>query len=281
MDLDETWQVGLRPEKTISLHVSSEIALWVSERARKMGRRGVVFLSRVQRTTSALSLNRFPPNFPRTRVQVVARDTWFHIPEKFPLRDRICRKNPLFRVPYCDQPTGHGKRSATPTLFPSPSGHSTDVPFLGDFCCGMYRLPAIHLRKCPYQQRAYMDGDTVAPPGERLDTTQYAYNFWPTVLSVAPLVQCVVCLSVCRLSVTFCILAKRLDRFAWNFQGRCGVTMGRRDYILGHFGETARCRDTNFFDSNITRKRLILAKRLDRFAWNFQGRCGVTMGRPD
>jgi len=30
-----------------------------------------------------------------------------------------------------------------------------------------------------------------------------------------------------------------------------------------------------FFVSNITRKRL------DRFAWNFQGRCGVTMGRPD
>jgi len=47
---------------------------------------------REPRTTSALSLDRFPPNFPRTRVQVVARDTWFHIPEKFPLRDRICRK---------------------------------------------------------------------------------------------------------------------------------------------------------------------------------------------
>ena len=30
-------------------------------------------------------------------------------------------------------------------------------------------------------------------------------NFWPTVLSVAPLAHCVVCLS----SVTFCILAKR------------------------------------------------------------------------
>jgi len=39
-----------------------------------------------------LSLDRFQPNFPRTRVQVVARDTWFHIPEKFPLRDRISRK---------------------------------------------------------------------------------------------------------------------------------------------------------------------------------------------
>jgi len=32
------------------------------------------------------------PWIPRTRVQVVARDTWFHIPEKFPLRGRICRK---------------------------------------------------------------------------------------------------------------------------------------------------------------------------------------------
>jgi len=37
--------------------------------------------------------------------------------------------------------------------------------------------------------------------------------FWPTVLSVEPMVQYVVCLSVCRLSVclsaTFCIVAKR------------------------------------------------------------------------
>jgi len=34
--------------------------------------------------------------------------------------------------------------------------------------------------------------------------------FWPTVLSVEPLVQCVVCrLSVCLSSVTFCIVAKR------------------------------------------------------------------------
>ena len=35
-------------------------------------------------------------------------------------------------------------------------------------------------------------------------------HFWPTVLSVEPMVQYVVCLSVCRLSsVTFCIVAKR------------------------------------------------------------------------
>ena len=152
--------------------------------------------------------------------------------------------------------------------------------------------------------------------------------------------------------MTFCIQAKRLDRFAWNFQGRCGVTTvtGRPHYILCQFGEPRdaailisfrvfytpsggwgvinpptfvqhplpglvfwyprnsshsyfgrlhtrglpgltptlrstppRCQvleNSDFFVSNITRKRLILAKRLNRFAWNFQGSCGVTTGRP-
>ena len=58
--------------------------------------------------------------------------------------------------------------------------------------------------------------------------TKYFHNarvcsfYWPTVLSVAPLVQYVVCLSVvCRLSVTFCILAKRLNRFAWTQHSFC------------------------------------------------------------
>ena len=43
--------------------------------------------------------------------------------------------------------------------------------------------------------------------------------------------------------------------------------IGGRGIVFGRF----LC----FFVSNISRKRL------DRFAWNFQGRCGVTMGRPD
>ena len=34
----------------------------------------------------------------------------------------------------CAQATGYGKRSATPTLFPSPSGHPRDLSFLADFC---------------------------------------------------------------------------------------------------------------------------------------------------
>jgi len=80
-------------------------------------------------------------------------------------------------------------------------------------------------------------------------------------------------LSVCLSSVTFCIQAKRLDRFAWNFQGRCGLTVGRPDYILGQSGETARCCDTNFFVSNITRKRL------DRFAWMHHSFCIIVCYR--
>ena len=45
-----------------------------------------------------LSLDRFPPNFPRTRVQVASREKWFHIPEKFLLSGRISQKNRLYRV---------------------------------------------------------------------------------------------------------------------------------------------------------------------------------------
>ena len=39
-----------------------------------------------------LSLDRFLPNCPRKHVQGVSCDTWFHIPERFPLSGRISRK---------------------------------------------------------------------------------------------------------------------------------------------------------------------------------------------
>ena len=54
-----------------------------------------------------------------------------------------------------------------------------------------------------------------------------------------------------RLYVSFFvskITRKRLDWFAWNFQGRCGVTMGWPDYIFGQFWETARCCDAQHGD---------------------------------
>jgi len=96
MDLDETRQVGLRPEKTKHSTFPAKSRYGFRKEREKMGRRRFVFLSRVRRTTSATFLRSISANFPRTRVQV-ARDTWFHIPEKFPLRGRISRKNRLFR----------------------------------------------------------------------------------------------------------------------------------------------------------------------------------------
>ena len=95
MDLDETWQVGLR-----SLHESLSKAVFIiRESAKKMGRTGVVFCDVNDTPLLPLFLDRFPPNFPRTRVQDVAsRDTWFHIPQKVSIKGRISRKNRLFRV---------------------------------------------------------------------------------------------------------------------------------------------------------------------------------------
>jgi len=59
-------------------------------------------------------------------------------------------------------------------------------------------------------------------------------------LFVCLFVYLYLCLFVSLLLVSK-ITRKRLDRFAWNFLRRCGVTMGWPDYIFGQFRETARC----------------------------------------
>ena len=73
------------------------------------------------------------------------------------------------------------------------------------------------------------------------------------------------------------ITRKRLDQFIWNFQGRCGVTMGRPDSIFGQFGKP--CDATMLI--SLSAFVNITNKRLDWFAWNFQWRRGLTMGQPD
>jgi len=59
-----------------------------------------------------------------------------------------------------------------------------------------------------------------------------------------------VCMYLCFFLCFFVsrITRKWLDRFAWNFQGRCGVTMERPGYIFGQFRETAWCRDAQHGD---------------------------------
>ena len=102
MDLDETWQEGLRPEKTKPCTFPAKSRYRFRRQREKMGRRGVVFLWREPRNTSATFLRSISAKLSTTRVQVASRDTWFHIPKKFPLRDRISRKTVFlgyFRVP--------------------------------------------------------------------------------------------------------------------------------------------------------------------------------------
>jgi len=123
MDLDETWQVGLRPEKTkLCTFPAKSRYGFRREREKWVAEALFLFCHVYDAPLLPLSLDRFSPNFLRTRVQVASRDTWFHIPEKFPFRDRICRKTLFLGYPICDQPTDHRKCSATPTLFPSPVG---------------------------------------------------------------------------------------------------------------------------------------------------------------
>jgi len=94
MDLDETWQVGLRPEKAKPCTFPAKLRHRFRREREKMGCK----MWRVWRTTSATFLDWFPPNFPQTCVQVLAHDTWFHIAEKFPLWGRISWKTVFFRV---------------------------------------------------------------------------------------------------------------------------------------------------------------------------------------
>jgi len=138
MDLDETWQVGLRPEKTKPCTFPAKSRYGFRIEREKMGRTGVVFLSREPRTTSTTflgsisakrSTNTCPGGVSRQMVSHSRKVsiTWSNFP-----------KNRIFQgtlgYPVCAQPTDHGKCSATPTLFPSPSGHPTDLSFRGDFC---------------------------------------------------------------------------------------------------------------------------------------------------
>jgi len=153
MDFDETWQEGLSLKRLSLVRFQRNRAMGFGESAKKwVACRGVVFCDVYDAPLLPLSFDRFPPNFSRTRVQATRGFIFQKL--RFPLRSRISRKTVFlgYFLGYavCAQPTGHGKCSATPTLFSSPSGHPTDLSFLRDFCRGMYRFPAIHLRKSSF-----------------------------------------------------------------------------------------------------------------------------------
>jgi len=139
MDLYGTWQVGLRPEKTKPCTFPAK-SRYGFRRARINGlqRRCFFVTCKIRRTTSAtflgsisakLSTNTCPGGGSRHMV------SYFR---KVSIKGSNFPKTHLFQgtlgYPVCDQPTGHGKCSATLKLFPFPRGHPTDLSFLGDVC---------------------------------------------------------------------------------------------------------------------------------------------------
>jgi len=165
MDLDETWQVGLRPEKTKPCTFPAKSRYGFRESVKKWVAEALFFFCHVNHALLLpLSLDRFPPNLSR----------WWLATHGF-IFQRVSRKTLFFGYPICDQPAGHRKRSAMPTLFPSP----VDIP---QMClswvtfaegCTVFQLSTSESDPLPhYQQWAYLDGDTVAPPGKRRGTTQ-------------------------------------------------------------------------------------------------------------
>jgi len=136
MDLDETWQVGLRPEKTKPCRFPAK-SRYGFRRERENGSQRRWFFCHVNHAplqTSATFLGSIFAKLPTNTCPGGGSRYMVSYSRKVSIKGSNFPKIRLFRVLYGAQPTGHGKCSATPTLFPSPSGHPTDDPFLGDFC---------------------------------------------------------------------------------------------------------------------------------------------------
>ena len=128
-------------------------AMGFGKRAKKWVAEALFFLSPEPRTTSATFLGSISAKLSTNTCPGGGRSRHMvSYSRKVSVNGSNFPKNRLFRVllgpgyPVCAQPTGHGKRSATPRLFPFPGGHPTDLSFLGDFCWGLAKL-AYHFLK--------------------------------------------------------------------------------------------------------------------------------------
>jgi len=134
MDLDETWQVGLRPEKTRPYTFPAKSLDGFRRECEKTGRIGVVLFSRQRRTTSATFLGSISAKLPtNTCLGGGSRHRVSHS-RKVSNKGSNFPKNPLLGY----TPFVISLRVTENVLrrlhFPSLSGHPTDMPFLGYFC---------------------------------------------------------------------------------------------------------------------------------------------------
>jgi len=165
------WSWGL---KRLSLaRFQRNHTMGFGESAKKWVAVALFFLSREPRTTCATFLGSISAKLPTNTCPGGASRHTVSYSRKVSIKGSNLPKNPLFRVPCLCSAYGSREMFCDAYTLSIPySVHPTDLSFLGDFCWGIYHFPAIHLGMCPYQQWRYLDGDTVAPPGERRGTTQ-------------------------------------------------------------------------------------------------------------
>jgi len=172
MDLDETWQVGLRPEKTkpCTFPRKSRCGFW--RERENMGRRGDVFV-----TWTTHHFCHFPwIDFRQTSYEHMSR--WWLATHGF-----IFQKSFHYGIEFAEKP------SFRATLFMLSLRVTGNVlrhlHFSSPWCTSHHRFifpPWLLLRdvsfssypppKLSFKQWRYLNGDTVAPPGERRDTTE-------------------------------------------------------------------------------------------------------------
>jgi len=99
MDLDETWQVGLRPEKTKSCTFPAKSHCGFRRERKKWVAEALFFCQVSDAPLLPLSLDQLPPNFPRTRTCPggSSRHMVSHS-RKVSIKGSNLLKNGLFRV---------------------------------------------------------------------------------------------------------------------------------------------------------------------------------------
>jgi len=150
MDLDETWQVGLRPEKTKPYTFPAKSRYGFRREREKMGRRGVVFLWRERRTTSATFVGSISAKLSTNTCPGAGSRHMVSHSRKVSIKGSNFPKNPLCRVPYLCSAYGSRKTFCDAYTLPIPwwTSHRCALPrwlLLRDVPISSYPRPNVFL----------------------------------------------------------------------------------------------------------------------------------------
>jgi len=212
MDLDETLQWGWGLKRLSLARFQRNRAMGFGDSAKNGSQRRCFFVTwtthyfrHISWTINAkLSTNTCPGGVSRHMVSYSRKVSIKG--SNFPKKTSF---SGYFRIPCLCPAYGSrdGKRSATPTLFPSPRGHPTDLSFLGDFCWGMYRFQLSTSESFPlpqYQQWRNLDAyifQTYSPGGA---TIGFGSPICSGILTTARFVVKHLGLSLTRMATCVC-----------------------------------------------------------------------------